>query len=404
MTQSRVRDNTGAVPKATTPRKSARLLPPARAARLACALLAWYDRHRRDLPWRAPPGARTAPYRVWLSEIMLQQTTVAAVAPYYRAFLDRWPSVEALAAAPVEDVMAAWAGLGYYARARNLHACAKAVVARHGGAFPDDEAALLELPGIGAYTAAAVAAIAFDRRATVVDGNVERVIARMFAVEEPLPAAKPRLRALADAITPSARPGDYAQAAMDLGATVCVPRAPRCMLCPWRGECAAAAAGVPDRYPLKSAEKAKPVRHAALFFVTRADGAIWLRRRPARGMLGGMHEIPSGPWRDGAWRGGHADADAPGGLALAPLPGLVRHGFTHFDFEMAVFAARGGPDLPGEGEWWPLERICDAALPSSMRKVVAHALKVLARDVPVRSAPPAASGAARRSARAARRA
>ncbi len=376
---------------------------PATPARLAADLLAWYDRHRRDLPWRAKPGARSEPYRVWLSEIMLQQTTVAAVVPYYHAFLQRWPTVAALAAAPVEDVMAAWAGLGYYARARNLHACAKAVADGHGGVFPDSEDGLRELPGIGAYTAAAVAAIAFDRRATVVDGNVERVMARMFALSDPMPGAKKRLRELADALTPDTRAGDYAQAAMDLGATVCVPRNPRCMLCPWRGACAAFAAGTPERFPVKAAEKIKPVRHAATAFVVRADGAIWLRRRAASGLLGGMHEIPSGPWRDGAWPGGAGTRDLPAGLDFVALPGLVRHGFTHFDFEMKVFAARGGPALPGEGEWWPLDRIGDAALPSLMRKVVAHALKSSSAPGRLSSVRPAASGAARRSARAARR-
>ncbi len=405
LTQPRVRADTGGVIKAKTKARSDSkpAIAPAKAAQLASGLLAWYDRHRRELPWRAKPGARTEPYRVWLSEIMLQQTTVAAVVPYYQAFLQRWPTVAALAAAPVEDVMAAWAGLGYYARARNLHACARAVAEAHGGVFPDNETGLRALPGVGVYTAAAVAAIAFDRRAVVVDGNVERVMARMFAVLQSMPAAKKRLRDLADALTPSSRPGDYAQAAMDLGATVCAPRNPRCMLCPWRAACAAFAAGEPERYPVKAGEKVKPVRHAAMAFVTRADGAIWLRRRPASGLLGGMHEIPSGPWREGGWPGDARPDDLPAGLDLVALPGLVRHGFTHFDFEMKVFAARAAV-LPGAGEWWPLERIGDAALPSLMRKVVAHALKNGAAIDKSRSTPRAASGAARRSGRAARRA
>jgi A/G-specific adenine glycosylase len=347
---------------------------PRAAARLAAALLAWYDRHRRTLPWRAAPGIRADPYRVWLSEVMLQQTTVVAVAPYYRDFLARWPTVAALAAAPVEDVMAAWAGLGYYARARNLHACAKAVAAA-GGEFPDSEDGLRALPGIGAYTAAAVAAIAFGRRAVVVDGNVERVVARLFAVEQALPAAKPALRALAASLTPEERAGDYAQAAMDLGATICTPRKPRCMLCPWRTDCAGRAA--PERYPAKAAERQKPLRSAAAFFVTRADGAIWLRRRPPSGLLGGMLEVPSAPWRDGAWDDARGAEAAPMGLDFTMLPGMVRHGFTHFALELKVFAARSAKRQAGQlaGEWWPVDRLGEAALPSLMRKVVAHGLK-----------------------------
>ncbi len=374
---------------------------PRAAARLAAALLAWYDRHRRVLPWRAQAGERADPYGVWLSEVMLQQTTVVAVQPYYRDFLKRWPTVAALAAAPVEDVMAAWAGLGYYARARNLHACAKTVAAQ-GGVFPDHEEGLRALPGIGDYTAAAVAAIAFGRRAVVVDGNVERVIARMFAVAAPLPGAKPALKALAASLTPRERAGDYAQAAMDLGATVCTPRQPRCMLCPWRADCAGRRE--PERFPAKAAEKPKPLRSAAAFFVTRADGAIWLRRRPPRGLLGGMLEVPSAPWRDGGWDDSRGPEAAPAGLDLTMLPGLVRHGFTHFALELKVFAARGsrreGDQLAGdqlEGEWCPVDRLGEAALPSLMRKVVAHGLRAT-------SAPRAASGAARRSARAVPRA
>ena len=250
-------------------------------AAMSGALLVWYDRAARALPWRVPPGsgARPDPYRVWLSEVMLQQTSVAAVAPYFHAFLARWPTVAALAAAPEAEVMAAWAGLGYYARARNLLACARAVAAR-GGAFPDSEAELRALPGVGAYTAAAVAAIAFDRPSVVVDGNVERVMARLHAVEEPLPAAKPRLRALAAAMTPAGRPGDHAQAVMDLGATICTPRWPACGICPLVRACAGRLAGVAEALPRRAGKAAKPVRHGIAWLAVREDGRVSTRTRP----------------------------------------------------------------------------------------------------------------------------
>lgn len=356
---------------------------------IARRVLAWYDRHARTLPWRAKPGERADPYRVWLSEIMLQQTTVAAVGPYFARFLERWPDVAALAAAPLEDVLAAWAGLGYYARARNLHACARAVAAT---GFPDTEAALRDLPGIGAYTAAAIAAIAFGRHATPVDGNIERVIARLHAVPEALPRAKPKLRALAAALTPP-RAGDFAQALMDLGATICVPRKPRCVLCPIRDDCAARAEGRPEDYPRKAPKRARPLRHADLMFVTRADGTLWLRRRPSAGLLGGMLELPAAAWREGPWR--ESPVDAPAGVTLTSLPGLARHGFTHFEFEMKLHAGVARRKLPGE--WWPIEKLGEAALPSVMRKAIAHALKALS------SAPPARADAARPTARAGRR-
>jgi A/G-specific adenine glycosylase len=234
-------------------------------------LLAWYDRHRRVLPWRALPGETPDPYRVWLSEIMLQQTTVRAVAPYFARFTARWPDVRALAAAPLEDVLRLWAGLGYYARARNLHACARAVAERHGGRFPQSEAELAALPGIGPYTAAAIAAIAFDARAAPVDGNIERVVARLFAVEDELPAAKPTIRRLAETLVPAARAGDFAQALMDLGATVCTPRKPACALCPWIDECAARRRGDPESFPVKAPKREGRLRCGAAFVVVRAD-------------------------------------------------------------------------------------------------------------------------------------
>ncbi len=260
------------------------------------ALLAWYDRHRRRLPWRALPGQHADPYRVWLSEIMLQQTTVKAVAPYYIRFLERWSDVGALAAAPLDDVLKAWAGLGYYARARNLHACARAVVEQHGGKFPASEEALRALPGIGAYTAAAIAAIAFDQQATPVDGNIERVIARLYAIETPLPAAKPEIHERAVALTPPRRAGDFAQAMMDLGATICSPKNPACALCPWNDVCVARARGDAETFPRRTPKREGALRRGAAFVVRRADGKVLVRTRPAKGLLGGMTEVPTTEW------------------------------------------------------------------------------------------------------------
>jgi A/G-specific adenine glycosylase len=353
----------------------------------AARLLAWYDRHARALPWRAQPGERADPYAVWLSEVMLQQTTVAAVKPYYEAFLKRWPDLQALAAAPLDEVLRLWAGLGYYARARNLHACARVVVAELGGRFPETSADLKRLPGIGDYTAAAVAAIAFGEPAVVVDGNVERVIARRFAVEQPLPGAKPRLRALAARLTPRTRPGDYAQAVMDLGATVCTVRQPRCGACPWAADCAGRAAGIAETLPRRAPKPARPTRHGTAFWISDGAGAVLLRRRPARGLLGGMMELPSTAWGEAPLALSEACAAAP--LAGAPLagalealPGLVRHSFTHFHLELAVLAGRVGAApavAAGEpGVWVAVERLGEQALPSLMRKVAAHALRHLA--------------------------
>src|SRR5271169_155202 len=274
------------------------------------SLLAWYDRHRRRLPWRALPGQPADPYQVWLSEIMLQQTTVTAVAPYYAKFLARFPSVSALAAADIEDVRKLWAGLGYYARARHLHACAEAVVARHGGAFPAAEEDLLALPGIGPYTAAAVAAIAFGRAASPVDGNVERVIARLYAFEDELPNAKPAIRALAQRLRPPRRPGDFAQAMMDLGATICTPKNPACALCPFLDGCAARRRGDPETFPRKAEKREGRLRRGAAFVALRADGQLLVRTRPAKGLLGGMTEVPTTAFL--------ADFDEAGALGEAP--------------------------------------------------------------------------------------
>jgi A/G-specific adenine glycosylase len=341
-------------------------------AALSAKILGWYDRHRRDLPWRAKPGERADPYAVWLSEIMLQQTTVATVGPYFRRFLKRWPTVGDLAAASLDEVLTEWQGLGYYARARNLYKCAQVVARDYGGKFPDAEEGLLELPGVGAYTAAAIAAIAFDRSATVVDGNVERVMARLFAEETPLPAAKPTLRDYAARLTPSERAGDYAQAVMDLGATVCTPRQPKCLLCPWNDACAARAEGVEETLPRRAAKPEKPTRRGVAFWLTR-DGnegrEVLLRRRPEKGLLGGMMEVPSTPWAENfAAIDGHAPAEAD----WRKIDGVVKHTFTHFHLELQVVAAcADASDV--DGIWWPLDRLHEQALPTVMKKVVRHA-------------------------------
>ncbi len=344
---------------------------------LAELLLSWYDRNRRDLPWRSPPGGRPDPYHVWLSEIMLQQTTVVTVGPYYHDFLRRWPTVRDLAAADLDSVLQAWAGLGYYARARNLHKCARVVAEELGGRFPEDEEQLRQLPGIGAYTAAAVAAIAFDRRATVLDGNVERVIARIFAIEDPLPGVRPVLRARADTLTPDRRPGDYAQAIMDLGATVCTSRRPKCLLCPWQHACAAHRAGIEESLPRKTAKADKPTRRAVAFWLVNPDGAVLLRRRVESGLLGGMMEVPSTDWLEQpvptlAAAGGQA----PLPTAWRALPGMVRHSFSHFHLELVVATGRSGAEdwRRADGIWVPVDRLSEQALPTVMRKVVRHAL------------------------------
>jgi A/G-specific adenine glycosylase len=347
------------------------------------ALLAWYDRHRRRLPWRAAPGQTADPYRVWLSEIMLQQTTVKAVAPYYLRFLARWEDVRALAAVPLAEVLKAWAGLGYYARARNLHACARVVVERHGGEFPKTEAELCALPGIGAYTAAAIAAIAYDAPATPVDGNVERVIARLYAIALPLPGAKAELRRRASALTPRKRAGDFAQAMMDLGATICTPKSPACGLCPFMDGCAARRRGDPETFPRKAKKREGKLRRGAAFVALRADGHLLVRTRPARGLLGGMTEVPTTNFL--------ADFDETAALDAAPeiacaggaacrtrwrrLPGAVTHVFTHFPLELVVFRAEvpGAAAAPDGMRWIAAPEVRGAAFPSLMRKVLAHA-------------------------------
>ncbi len=326
------------------------------------------------MPWRALPGEVADPYGVWLSEVMLQQTTVAAVRPYFETFLARWPTVRALAAAPLEEVLAAWAGLGYYARARNLHACARTVAEWRGGCFPDTEEGLRQLPGIGAYTAAAIAAIAFGRRAVVVDGNVERVMARLFAVIDPLPGAKPLLVAHADSLTPGERVGDYAQAVMDLGATICTPRNPACGVCAWRDACQALRSGLENDLPAKAAKPERPTRYGLAFWTMRADGAVLLRQRPMDGLLGGMTEVPGTPWRDQPWGLEEAMAQAPLTAEWRMLPGKIRHTFSHFHLEVILAAGKAGPKGAARGIWKRLDQLEGLALPTVMRKVVRLAL------------------------------
>ena len=355
------------------------------------ALLRWYDRHRRRLPWRAAPGETSDPYRVWLSEIMLQQTTVKAVGPYFEKFVARWPDITALGQASLDEVLRMWAGLGYYSRARNLHACAVAVMRDHGGTFPGTEEGLRALPGIGPYTAAAIAAIAFDRRTMPVDGNIERVVSRLHAVEEPLPRAKPLIQQLAAGLLGPARAGDVksragdvesragdsAQALMDLGASICTPKKPACALCPLNADCLARARGDRETFPRKAAKKTGALRRGAAFVVTRGDELL-VRSRPEKGLLGGMTEVPGSDWRAGQ--------DDEAALAQAPAlngvarwhrkAGAVTHVFTHFPLELVVYTAKvgAGARAPKGMRWVPIATLADEALPNVMRKAIAHGL------------------------------
>ena len=354
-------------------------------------LLDWYDRHRRRLPWRPLAGERADPYRVWLSEIMLQQTGVKTVGPYFEKFVARWPDVAALGRASLDDVLRMWAGLGYYSRARNLHACAVAVLRDHGGAFPDTEEGLRMLPGIGPYTAAAIAAIAFGRHAMPVDGNIERVVSRLYAVEEPLPQAKPLIQQLAATLLrPSrasdakpragdneSRAGDSAQALMDLGSTICTPKKPACALCPLNEGCAARSRGDQETFPRKAPKKSGELRRGAAFVVTRGDELL-VRTRPEKGLLGGMTEVPGSEWLAGQ--------DDKSALSQAPVikgvarwhrkSGVVTHVFTHFPLELVVYTASVPPRTraPEGMRWVAVATLRDEALPSVMRKVIAHGL------------------------------
>lgn len=339
---------------------------------MSVILLEWYDANARDMPWRVAPqdrkrGIQPDPYAVWMSEIMLQQTTVATVKDYFRRFIARWPTVRDLAAARDADVMAEWAGLGYYARARNLLKCARAVVADHDGLFPADHTALLKLPGIGPYTAAAVSSIAFDLPHAVLDGNVERVMARLYDIHTPLPEAKPELMQRAQTLTPAHRPGDYAQAVMDLGATICTPKSPACGICPWRTPCAARAAGTMAGLPKKAPKKAKPVRHGTVYLGRRADGAWLLETRPNKGLLGGMLGWPGSEWIDTALP--HPDSTPPAAGDWEEHGGSVRHTFTHFHLVLRVMTAELAQDAqPLVGNFLEPQAFAPSDLPTVMRK------------------------------------
>lgn len=340
-------------------------------------LLEWYDRHCRALPWRPLSGERIDPYRVWLSEIMLQQTGVKTVAPYFEKFVARWPDIEALGRASLDDVLRMWAGLGYYSRARNLHACAVAVLRDHDGVFPDTEESLRSLPGIGPYTAAAIAAIAFGRRTMPVDGNIERVVSRLFAVEESLPQARPLIQRLATTLLGATRAGDSAQALMDLGSSICTPRKPACVLCPLNEGCVARARGDQETFPRKAPKKNGVLRRGAAFVVTRGDQLL-VRTRPEKGLLGGMTEVPTSHWL--------AAQDDKAALKQAPMlkgvarwyrnAGVVTHVFTHFPLELVVYTARAPARAraPDGMRWVPIATLRDEALPNIMRKVIAHGL------------------------------
>jgi len=339
--------------------------------RLQADLLDWYDRHGRTLPWRVKNGLGD-PYRVWLSEIMLQQTTVATVGPYFENFTHRWPTLEALAKADLDSILHAWQGLGYYARARNLHKCAGVVARDYGGRFPDDEKELLKLPGIGAYTAAAIAAIAFGKRSAPVDGNIVRVISRLMKLETPLPQLRGEISEVFRPLVPGDRPGDFVQAIMDLGSNVCTPRKPLCDQCPWCEACAAYEAGVAGDLPKKAPKKAKPTRHGVVFWTQNADGHVLLRRRTEEGLLGGMMEFPSTAWREKPWRQDEAIKEAPLKANWKALQGAVRHTFTHFHLELTVLSGRATPKQKQSTIWSAPERLTDYALPSVMKKVASH--------------------------------
>jgi A/G-specific adenine glycosylase len=340
-------------------------------------LLAWYDRHRRLLPWRPPAGERADSYRVWLSEIMLQQTGVKTVGPYFEKFLARWPDVASLGRASLDDVLRMWAGLGYYSRARNLHACAVAVLRDHGGVFPDTEEGLRSLPGIGPYTASAIAAIAFDRHTMPVDGNIERVVSRLYAVEDPLPQAKPKIQQLAATLLADSRAGDSAQALMDLGSSICTPKKPACALCPLNEDCVARARGDQETFPRKAPKKSGTLRRGAAFIVTRGEELL-VRSRPEKGLLGGMTEVPGSDWL--------AAQDEKAALKQAPnlngvarwhrKAGVVTHVFTHFPLELVIYTAKvPARTRPPEGmRWVPIATLAGEALPNVMRKAIAHGL------------------------------
>jgi A/G-specific adenine glycosylase len=335
-------------------------------------ILGWYDAHRRTLPWRSEPGVVPNPYHVWLSEIMLQQTTVATVKSYFEYFLTRWPKIENLAKAPLDDVLHAWQGLGYYARARNLHKCAQAISSDYDCRFPETESALLTLPGIGPYTASAIMAIAFNKKSTPMDGNIERVITRLYAVMEPLPKSKKYLYQLAIKMTPDLRAGDYAQALMDIGATICTPRSPNCGICPLTRNCVANLKGLEAELPKREKKPTKPLRRAIVFWVTRSSGKVLLRRRPERGLLGGMIEIPSSSWEVEKKSHKELIEQAPFDINWMIIPGSVRPTFTHFHLDLEILSGTyEGESLKGD-IWSMPHQFSDHALPTVMKKVIAH--------------------------------
>jgi A/G-specific adenine glycosylase len=344
------------------PRRNPKQSPSAR-------LLAWYDRHARVLPWRAKKGEKADPYRVWLSEIMLQQTTVQAVAGYYRKFLARWPTVKALAKAPLDDVLTEWAGLGYYARARNLHKTAQVVANDLSGVFPNTMEGLRALPGVGAYTAGAIAAIVYDLPEAAMDANAERVIARLFAVQEPLPKAKKKIRIFGQSLVPQNRAGDFAQALMDLGSAICAPKRPACMSCPLFDDCEGRRLGIQEQLPVKGAKAARPVRRGAAFVVRDRTGAVLLMRRPETGLLGGMMQPPLGPWTEDFPSEAEAMGQVPFKADWKKRVGIVRHGFTHFELEIEVYEVEVAKRPKFEGVW--VSDLSKAALPTAMRKIVA---------------------------------
>lgn len=342
-------------------------------------VLDWYDRHRRVLPWRPPAGERADPYRVWLSEIMLQQTGVKTVGPYFLKFVTRWPDVAALGRASLDDVLRMWAGLGYYSRARNLHACAVAVLRDHGGVFPDTEEGLRALPGIGPYTAAAISAIAFDISTMPVDGNIERVVSRLFAVEEPLPQAKPLIQQLAATLLGPSRAGDSAQALMDLGSSICTPKKPACVLCPLNDDCLARSRGDQEIFPRKAPKKTGTMRRGAAFIVTRGDELL-VRTRAEKGLLGGMTEVPGSDWLAGQDdKAALQQAPALKGIAKWHRKvGVVTHVFTHFPLELVIYTAKvaARTRAPDRMRWVPIATLAGEALPNVMRKAIAHGLNL----------------------------
>ncbi len=347
-------------------------MPPQRKKKQSDLLLAWYDGHRRELPWRARAGQKSDPYRVWLSEIMLQQTTVQAVGGYFVKFLKTWPTVQALAAASQDDVLTAWAGLGYYARARNLHAAAKSVANELGGRFPRTFEGLRALPGVGDYTAGAIAAIAYDLPHAAMDANAERVIARLFAIREPLPKSKAAMREALQSLVPEQRAGDFAQALMDLGSLICTPKRPACARCPWSDACRARKLGIQEELPVKAPKMVRPLKRGAAFVARDAGGAVLLMKRPEKGLLGGMMQPPLGPWSEDFPSRAEAMKQAPFKAKWKKRLGVVRHGFTHFELEIEVYAAEIPIRPKGEGRW--VRDLSTAALPTVMKRIVNHAL------------------------------